>query len=115
MDLSWINTTLTASLMATLSTVGIYLSLILFTRISGVQPFSKLSNFDFAITVVIGLLIASAVISKDPPLLIMVVALASLFLIQMLADNKLILLMKGDTMLFENMQIAKIVLTYWPN
>lgn len=121
MDLSWIETTLNASLMAVLSTIGIYLALIFLTRISGVRSFSKLSSFDFAITVAIGSLLASTILSKDPPLLLAMVALATLFGIQMLVaslrdnnfvsklvNNKPLLLMKGDTMLIGNMKKGKI-------
>lgn len=122
MDYSWINTTMTAVLMAVLSTAGIYISLILLTRLSGLRSFSKLSSFDFAITVAIGSLIASTVIAENPPLLLAISALLALFVIQMfvatlrrsssfirtLVDNKAILLMKGERMLEKNMKKAKI-------
>lgn len=121
MDLSWIETTFDAALMAILSTIGIYVALIIFTRISGVRSFSKLSSFDFAITVAIGSLLATTVLSKDPPLLLAIVALAALFGLQMLVasfrdnklvsklvDNKPVLLMKGNTMLIKNMKRAKV-------
>lgn len=121
MNLSWIETTLSASLMAILSTIGIYVALIFLTRISGVRSFSKLSSFDFAITVAIGSLLASTIISKDPPLLLAIVALSSLFAIQMLVaslrnnnfvsklvNNKPLLLMKGDVMLTRNMRKGQV-------
>lgn len=121
MNLSWIETTLSASLMAILSTIGIYVALIFLTRISGVRSFSKLSSFDFAITVAIGSLLASTIISKDPPLLLAIVALSSLFAIQMLVaslrnnnfvsklvNNKPLLLMKGDVMLIRNMRKGQV-------
>ncbi len=121
MDLSWIVTTYSAVLMVVISTLSIYFTLILFTRIAGVRTFSKMSSFDFAITVAIGSLIATTVLSKDPPLLQAAIALASLFVIQMsiarfrgykfvqhLVDNKPVLLMKGTTILDENMRKAKV-------
>ena len=122
MDYSWLNTTLTAILMAVISTAGIYAALILFTRLSGVRSFSKLSSFDFAITVAIGSVIASTILADTPSLSLSVIALLSLFLIQMivatlrrsssivrgLVDNKAVLLMKGDKMLHDNMRKAKI-------
>lgn len=107
--------------MAILSTIGIYVALIFLTRISGVRSFSKLSSFDFAITVAIGSLLASTIISKDPPLLLAIVALSSLFAIQMLVaslrnnnfvsklvNNKPLLLMKGDIMLIRNMKKGQV-------
>ncbi|MDX1671681.1 MAG: DUF421 domain-containing protein [Balneolaceae bacterium] len=86
------------------------------------RSFSKLSSFDFAITVAIGSLIASTVIAENPPLLLAISALLALFVIQMfvatlrrsssfirtLVDNKAILLMKGERMLEKNMKKAKI-------
>jgi uncharacterized membrane protein YcaP (DUF421 family) len=107
--------------MVVISTLSIYIILILFTRVAGVRTFSKISSFDFAITVAIGSLIATTVLSKDPPLFQASVALASLFVIKMsiarlrknkfvkyLVDNKPVLLMKGSVMLDENMKKAKV-------
>lgn len=107
--------------MVIISSVGIYISLILFTRIYGVRSFSKMSSFDFAITVAIGSVIASAILSKNPPLLQSVVALGSLFVLQMLVakfrkyplmqnlvDNKPILLMRGTDILQDNMKAARV-------
>lgn len=121
MDYSWIVTSSQSVLMVILSTLGIYVVLILFTRLSGVRTFSKMSSFDFAITVAIGSLIASTILAKSPPLFQAVVAMASLFAIQMviagfrdrsfirsLVDNKPILLMRNTEMLEENMKKAKV-------
>jgi len=121
-DFSWINTSLTSVIMALISTAGIYFSLILFTRMAGVRSFSKLSSFDFAITVAIGSLIASTILADSPPLLLAITALLALFFIQVvvaklrrcsafvstLVNNKAILLMKGEEMLEENMRKAKV-------
>lgn len=121
MDLSWLLTTKTAILMVVISSLGIYISLILFTRIYGVRSFSKMSSFDFAITIAIGSVIASAILSKNPPLLQSIVALGCLFVLQMtvskfreysfmrtLVDNEPILLMNGEEILKENMKTAKV-------
>lgn len=121
MDSSWITTSFSAALMVILSTVGIYLALILFTRLAGVRSFSKMSSFDFAVTVAIGSLIASTVLSKDPPLLQAILALGVLFVIQIgvaslrtrsfvrgLVDNKAILLMDGTEIIQENMKKARV-------
>ncbi len=124
MNLSWIETTLTASLMVVLSTLGIYAALVLFTRIAGLRSFSKISSFDFAITIAIGSVIASTIMSKNPPLLQAIVALGVLYLVQMtvarlrgsstsmsaLVDNEPLLLMDGTEILEENLKKAKVTL-----
>ena len=83
MDFSWINTSWMAVWMVVLTTVGIYVSLIALTRIAGLRSFSKMSSFDFAITVAIGSIIASTILAKDPPLLQAMAALAALYALQM--------------------------------
>lgn len=76
MQWSWIVTSGEAVLMVLLTTVGIYLSMILLTRVSGLRSFSKMSGFDFAVTVVIGSVLATTVVSENPPLLQAAVGLA---------------------------------------
>lgn len=121
MDSSWITTSFTAAIMVILSTVGIYVALILFARLAGVRSFSKMSSFDFAVTVAIGSVIASTVLTKEPPLLQAIIALGTLFVIQIgvaslrtrslvrgLVDNKAIMLMDGTEVLEDNMKQAKV-------
>lgn len=121
MDTSWIYTSLSSAFMVILSTFGIYFTLILFTRLAGVRTFSKMSSFDFAITVAIGSLIATTILTKNPPLIQAIVALSTLFVIQMviagsrnspfvqkIVDNPPILLMKGTEFLEGNMKKAKV-------
>lgn len=122
MDLSWVGTTFTASFMVILSTVGIYLALILFTRLAGLRSFSKMSSFDFAITVAIGSIIASTILTKDPPLVQAIIALGVLYAVQMavaslrgnstlmskLVDNEPLLLMDGTQILDDNLKKAKV-------
>lgn len=122
MDYSWINTTWSAVLMATLSTIGIYISLVLFTRIAGLRSFSKMSSFDFAITVAIGSVIASTILAKDPPLYLAITALATLYVLQItvaslrgstsimskLVNNEPLLLMRGTKILEDNLKKAKV-------
>lgn len=104
-------------------TVGIYVVLIFFTRFGGFRSFSKMSSFDFAITVVIGSIIATSLLSSDPPLLQSVVALGILGAVQMtvaglrgnsmktakMVDNKPILLMNGTHILDKNMGKAGVI------
>lgn len=122
MDFSWIVTSMSALLMVILSTIGIYLAVILFTRLSGLRSFSKMSSFDFAITVAIGSIIASTILAKDPPLFQAIMALGVLYAVQMsvaslrgkstvmskIVDNEPLLLMKGEEILEQNLKRAKV-------
>ena len=65
-----------------LSAVGFYIGLMLFTRLMGLRSFSKLSSHDFAMTVGIGSILASTVLADKPSLLQGLFAVAMLFLIQ---------------------------------
>lgn len=121
-DETWIATTGTAALMVVLSALGIYAVLLLFTRMAGLRSFSKMSSFDFAITVAMGSLVATVALAKNPPLAQGVVGLATLFLIQFvvatlrnrsravqrLVDNEALLLMKGSEILRDNMKKARV-------
>ena len=122
MDYSWLTTSGSALLMVLFTTVAIYLTLIILTRVAGLRSFSKMSSFDFAITVAIGSVIASTILSDNPPLLQGMAGLAFLYLIQItvaslrgkseylsrLVDNPPLLLMDGSIFLEENMRKAKI-------
>ena len=101
---------------------GIYASVVLFTRLAGLRSFSKLSSFDFAITVAFGSVIGGVVASEDPAVIPAMAGLASLYLLQMalsvvrrrvpgvsaLVDNRPILLMAGSRVIDENLGRANI-------
>jgi uncharacterized membrane protein YcaP (DUF421 family) len=104
-----------------LTALGIYISLILFTRLAGKRSFSKMSSFDFAMTVAVGSLIATTVLSKSTSLIQGIAGLASLYILQVLVaimrrfewvkdlvDNKPLLLMDGSRILYENLRKARI-------
>ena len=79
---SWLVTSWTAIGGVALSALGIYLALVVLTRVSGLRSFSKMSSFDFAMTVAIGSVIASAVLTDSPPLLQAIAALTAIYAIQ---------------------------------
>lgn len=122
MDYSWLTTSWSSILMVILTTIGIYLTLITYTRLAGLRSFSKMSSFDFAMTVAIGSLIASTILTKDPPLIQAMVALAMLYVLQMTVarlrgksksiiyavDNQPLLLMRGSEILDNNLVKAKV-------
>lgn len=122
MDYSWLTTSWSSILMVVLTAIGIYVTLITYTRLAGLRSFSKMSSFDFAMTVAIGSLIASTILTKDPPLIQAMVALAMLYILQMTVaklrgksksviytvDNQPLLLMRGSEILDDNLKKAKV-------
>lgn len=105
-----------------LSALGLYLGLILFTRLMGLRSFSKLSSYDFAMTVAIGSILASTILSDSPSLSQGLVAVAVLFLIQgsislirrkfkplkSLIDNQAIILMAHGEYFCDNLKEANL-------
>lgn len=105
-----------------LSAIGIYFGLILFTRLMGLRSFSKLSSHDFAMTVGIGSILASTVLSKSPSLLQGLVAMVMLFLLQAmvslirrkvkplknLIDNEPVVLMAHGDYYWDNIKQASL-------
>ncbi len=118
----WIASTATAILMVVVSGIAIYAVLLLLTRLSGLRSFSKMSSFDFAITVAFGTVIASTLLAPDPPLLQGLAGLFVLFGIQYviaqarrgseriktLVDNRPLLVMAGPKVITEHLRKARI-------
>lgn len=102
--------------------IAVYLAVILATRLAGLRSFSKMSAFDFAMTVAVGSLIASAA-SGQASLATVVIGIAVLYMGQFAVallrrhgllggavDNTPLLLMDGDRILHENLASARITL-----
>lgn len=101
---------------------AMYVTVILLTRLAGVRSFSKMSGFDFAVTVAIGSVLGSVILSEDPPLANGIIALVLLFGIQigmallrsrfpsmqLLADNKPRLIMIGSEIQHDQLKKAKM-------
>jgi uncharacterized membrane protein YcaP (DUF421 family) len=113
--------TLTSALIITLSGLGIYIAVIVFTRIFGKRSFSKMSSFDFAMTVAVGSIIATTLLSSSTSLtegalgLLVVYALQLSAAVlrrfdffQMLIDNEPLLLMDGERILEDNLRKARV-------
>ena len=120
----WIFTNLETLQFIFISTVGIYLTIILFTRIFGKRSFSKMSSFDFACTIAVGSILASTLLSKSVSLLEGVFGLLSIFLLQAitaylrrfsffstLVDNQPLFLMKGEEILHDNLKKANVTVS----
>lgn len=106
-----------------LSAVGIYCAVIIFTRIAGKRSFSKMSSFDFAMTIAIGSIIGSTLLLASVNLITGVVGLASVYLLQQvtaylrryssfdnLIENKPYLIMKGPNVLKKNLKRSKLTM-----
>ncbi|MGB3605787.1 DUF421 domain-containing protein, partial [Psychroserpens sp.] len=95
-----------------LTAIGIYVALVVLTRLSGKRSFSKMSSFDFAMTVAIGSVMATVIVCKSVSLPQGIVGLAIIYALQIsvaylrrikavqqLMDNKPTLLMKDGTII----------------
>ncbi len=96
--------------------------LVLLTRLAGLRSFSKMSGFDFAITVAMGSVLASVVVSGSTGIWPGISALLALFAVQWAIarvrvasgsmrealDNAPLLIMDGERMLEDNMQAAQV-------
>ncbi len=97
-------------------------TILILTRIHGLRSFSKMSGFDFAITVSIGSVLAGAVTTLNTSVWTFAGAIAALFLIQICisqarirsaaiqqtVDNAPLLLMENGEMLPDNMNSAGV-------
>tara|TARA_R100001369_G_scaffold29172_4_gene52724 strand:+ start:215107 stop:215493 length:387 start_codon:yes stop_codon:yes gene_type:complete len=113
----WFEASWTSVIAICITAVFIYLAVIVFTRLAGKRSFSKMSSFDFAMTVAIGSIIASTILSKSVSLAEGVVGLAMVYILQLsvailrrsthiekLIDNTPMLLMDGTKILHENLK-----------
>ncbi len=102
------------------SSVAMLLGIIALVRVSGLRSFSKMSSFDFAVTVAFGSLLAGVAVSGSS-LVDGLVAAATLLALQAtiavarsrsgagrVVDNQPLLLMAGDRMLEDNMRAARV-------
>lgn len=122
MEWGWFTTSWEAAVEAVLCAMGIYLAVIGYTRVAGLRSFSKMSSFDFAMTVAVGSVVASTTLSRDVSLLLGVVALGALYAVQELIahlrvwhpsasdviDNRPVLLMRNGEMFPQAMRAAEI-------
>lgn len=103
------------------TTFGIYMAVILLTRIFGKRSFSKMSSFDFAMTVAVGSIIATTILSSSVKLIDGLVGLLAVYLLQIgialarrnkyvkkIVDNTPLLLMDGEQILEDNMRKARV-------
>lgn len=117
----WIEITPTAALAIFIGSLGVYIAVILFTRIFGKRSFSKMSSFDFAMTVAVGSVIATTILSSSVTLLEGIWGLFVIYLFQLgaaflrryrwfskMIDNTPLLLMDGEKIIHENLRKARV-------
>lgn len=121
-NLDWLFSDWNTLLITVLSTILIYIGIIVITRINGLRTFAKMSSFDFAITIAIGSLVASTLLSKDQSVVNGVVGLVALIGLQAIVararkrsqrfeniiSNTPVLLMDGSKLLQENIQATRV-------
>ncbi len=120
----WFEASTTSLIAIVLTAMGIYFATIIFTRLAGKRSFSKMSSFDFAMTVAIGSIIATTVLSKSVSLAQGVMGMAAVYVLQIsvamlrrfkfvqkLIDNKPLLLMDGEEILYKNLRKARVAET----
>lgn len=114
----WIVTSLDILVPTIVSAFLIYVLIIIYTRVFGLRSFSKMSSFDFAMTIAIGSLLASTAVTKSTTVFQGAIALFSLFFLQtaiaflrqrvgwfsQAVDNQPILLMRGGEILHDNLR-----------
>lgn len=103
-----------------LSSLGIYIALMVIVKLNGLRSFSKMSPHDFAITVAIGSIVATVIVADEPSILQGAVGIGSLLFLQALfskwrivrdavyTENEPLLLMRGTDILHDNLKKADI-------
>ncbi len=117
----WFTSDWTSLVAIIITAVVIYVSVIIFTRLAGKRSFSKMSSFDFAMTVAIGSMIATTVLSASVSLWDGVIGIGAVYILQMgvaimrrfkpiqnTVDNSPLLLMEGTNIIKKNLQKAKV-------
>lgn len=119
---SWIVPSTDALLGVGLSTVGVFFALLLIVRFVGLRSFSKMTGFDFAVTIAIGSMLSAILLTDSPPLLQGIFAVGLLFGLQAivsflrsrssaftaLVDNSPLLLMAHGEVLHDNLRRARV-------
>ena len=112
--MDWLTTTWGDAARIALSTVGVYAAVIVAVRANGLRSLSKMSSFDFVMSVAVGSIVASTLLNGSPSVGDGAVGVAMIFLCQRavawarrhlnaspLVDNTPVVLMVGERMLDE--------------
>ena len=105
-----------------ISAVGVYAAVLFYTRLVGLRSFAKMSSFDFAMTVAIGSMLASSILTRTPSLPQALVGIGMVYglqhvvgrarqrwrAVERVVDNQPILLMDGPRVLHANLRAASV-------
>lgn len=103
-----------------LSTAGIYAAVIVIVRVNGLRSLSKMSSFDFVMSVAVGSVVAGTLLGRSTSLVDGTIGLLSLFLFQHLVararnagaqpvlDNSPVVLMVGERMLDDVLERTRV-------
>ncbi|UNU72512.1 DUF421 domain-containing protein [Moraxella nasovis] len=123
MNLSqWLTVDINQLIGILLSLIGIYIGVIIYTRLLGLRSFTKLSGYDFAMTVAIGSILASTALSAEPSLLQGLFTMGALFGLQRIlswirihlkpvkrmVDNQPMILMAHGQYLWDNIHACNL-------
>lgn len=118
----WITSNWQEGAMVPVSVVAMYLVVMLCIRAAGLRSLAKMSPTDFVWTIALGSLLATAVSSPNPSIIIASIAFASIYALRWLtsqlrakfnwfrgvAQNDPLLLMDGSEILRENLIAAEV-------
>lgn len=117
----WFEASLTSLIAIVLSAIGIYITVIIYTRIAGKRSFSKMSSFDFAMTIASGSILASTILLKNVSLIQGAIGLLAVYILQIgtaflrrypffqkMTDNEPLLLMQEGKIFYENLKKAHV-------
>ncbi|WBL25260.1 DUF421 domain-containing protein [Zunongwangia sp. HGR-M22] len=117
----WFEASATSLIAISLSAIGIYILVIIYTRIAGKRSFSKMSSFDFAMTIASGSILASTILLKNVSLIQGAVGLLAVYILQIgtaylrrypafqkITDNDPIMLMKEGEIYYDNLKKARV-------
>lgn len=125
MNSEWFTLTLYDACHVFVSCLCVYAALVALVRFNGLRTFSKMSSFDFPVTVAIGSIVATTVVSKDPAVLQGGMAIVSLLFLQWLTsslrrlsgkvegvvDNCPLMLMDGPEILHHNLTEGRVTVS----
>ena len=118
--MDWLTTSWDDALRIALSTLGVYALVIGAIRLNGLRSLSKMSSFDFVISIAVGTIVASTLLNPSPSLAEGAIALAAVFALQRavavarrragasFVDNSPAILMIGERMLDDALDRTRV-------
>jgi len=119
--MDWFLSTWSGALQIVISAMIILVAVILLIRLNGLRSLSKMSSFDFSVTVAVGSILASTLLSDSVSVTDGVIGVGSLLLTQrlialarsrigasLLVDNSPVVLMVGDQMLDDTLKKVRV-------